>query len=123
MPVGLDVEHRVGVVAHEVHQVEGCQVAGGVVQEHVLGAGVGAVDAAIVGAGVPLVDGGVVLHAGVGAGPGCAADAIPEVARLEGLGGLAVDAADEVPVLVLLDGVDEGVGHAHRVVRVLARRR
>src|SRR5699024_4825165 len=88
--------------------------------EHVLGTGVGAIDAAIVGAGVPLVDGGVILDAGIGAGPGCATDAIPEVAGGEGLGRLAVDAANEVPVLALLDGVDEGVGHADGVVGVLA---
>ena len=120
MAVGWDVDDGVGVVAHEVHEVEGGEVAGGVVQEHVFRAGVGAVDAAIVGAGVPLVDGGVVLDAGVGAGPGGSADARPEIAGGEGLGGLAVDAADEVPGLALLDGLDEAVGHAHGVVGVLA---
>src|SRR3989304_6654914 len=52
---------------HELEEVDGGEVAGGVVQVHVLGAGVGGVDTAAVGAGVPVVDGGVVLHAGVGA--------------------------------------------------------
>src|SRR3546814_2412598 len=81
MLVGLDVE-AAGAAAAECHEVQRRQVAGGVVEEHVLRAGIGAVDAPGGGAGVPLVNGGVVLHAGIGAGPGGVGDAVPQVARL-----------------------------------------
>src|SRR3546814_7743718 len=78
MLVGLDVE-AAGAAAAECHEVQRRQVAGGVVEEHVLRAGIGAVDAPGGGAGVPLVNGGVVLHAGIGAGPGGVGDAVPQV--------------------------------------------
>src|SRR3970040_2967119 len=74
---------------HELEQVDGGQVAGGVVQVHVVRAGGGGVDAAAVGAGVPVVDGGVVLHAGVGALPGGLGDAAHQLAGAVGVGGLA----------------------------------
>ena len=51
------------------------------------------------------------------------ADLFPQVAGTHGLGDLAVHAADQFPVRVLLDRLQEGVGHADRVVRVLARHR
>src|SRR3546814_10272307 len=73
------------------------QVAGGVVEEHVLRAGIGAVDAPGGGAGVPLVNGGVVLHAGIGAGPGGVGDAVPQVARLHLLVHAPVGAPDQAP--------------------------
>src|SRR3546814_9994603 len=76
MLVALDVENS-GAAA-EGHEVQRGQVAGRVVEEHVLRAGIGAVDAAGGGAGVPLVDGGVVLHAGIGAGPGGVGDLVPQ---------------------------------------------
>jgi hypothetical protein len=76
---------------------------------------------AVLGAGVPGVDGVVELDARIGAGPGGMADLLPQIARLDGLGDLAVGAADQLPVGVVLDRLQEGVGHPHRVVRVLAR--
>ena len=76
--VGGDVELAAG--GEELQQVEGGEVAGGVVEEHVLRAGVGGVDAGGVLAGVPAVDGGVVLHAGVAALPGGFGDLVHEVA-------------------------------------------
>ena len=66
------------------------EVAGGVVEEHVLRAGIGGVDAGGVLGGVPAVDGGVVLHAGVAALPGGFGDLVHEVAGLVLLDGLAV---------------------------------
>src|SRR3546814_14522603 len=68
MLIALDVE--VSGAAAEGHEVQRGQIAGRVVEGHVLRAGIGAVDAGGGGAGGPLVDGGVVLHAGIGAGPG-----------------------------------------------------
>ena len=70
---------------------------------------------------VPVVDGRVVLDAGIGARPGGVGDLVPQVARLDGADDPAVGAPAQLPVFVVLDGLDEVVGDAHRVVRVLAR--
>ena len=80
-------------VVDEFHQVQDGEVAGGIVQEHVFGAGVGGVDAARFRAGVPFVDGGVVLHAGIGTFPGGFGDLVPEVAGPNRLVDPAVGAA------------------------------
>ena len=82
--VGFDVE---GAVGRELHQVQRSQVAGGVVEEHVLAAGVAGVDARGVLGSVPAVDGGVELHAGIAAVPGGFGDLAQQVARLVGLTG------------------------------------
>ena len=76
---GGDVE--AAVPAPVGHQVERGQVAGRVVEEHVLGAGVGGADLAAAGAGVPVVDRGVVLHARIGGSPRGVADLVPQLAR------------------------------------------
>src|SRR6202012_1628637 len=74
----VDVEASVGEA--EFHQVDRGQVAGRVVEVHVLAARVGGVDVARLGAGVPAVDRGVVLDARVGAAPGGVGDLVPTVA-------------------------------------------
>src|SRR5262249_23463503 len=84
---------------------------------------IGCADRPRLGAGVPVVDGGVKLDAWVGRGPGGMADLLPEVASLERLDGAAAEPSRERPVAILLDGLEELVGHAHGVVRVLARDR
>ena len=86
----VDVE--LAVVLDELHQVDRRQVAGRVVQEHVLRARVAGVDASRVRAGVPLVDGGVELHAGIAAHPGAFGDRAHQVAGLVGVDHLAVGA-------------------------------
>ena len=116
---GADVEGA--VVVAEGHQVERGQVARRVVQEHVLRARVGGVDAAAGGARMPLVDGGVVLQAGIGARPGGVGDILPQVAGAQALGHRAVGAADQLPLAVVPHSLQEGVGHADAVVGVLAR--
>ena len=63
----LDVETP--VLVHKLNQIDGGQVAGSIVQKHILTAGITAVNAATNLACVPPVDGGVVLHPGVGAPP------------------------------------------------------
>ena len=118
MFVGRRVERP---VVQESQKVDRGQVAGGVVQEHVFRARVRGPDRPRGRAGVPVVDGVVELHAGVGAGPGGVADLVPELARLDGLGDLAVSAPDQLPVGIGLDRRQEGVGDPDRVVRVLAR--
>src|SRR3546814_11122131 len=109
MLVGLDVE-AAGAAAAECQEVQRRQVAGGVVEEHVLRAGIGAVDAPGGGAGVPLVNGGVVLHAGIGAGPGGVGDAVPQVARLHLLVHAPVGAPDQAPGVVVQH---RQIGRAH----------
>ena len=68
---GVDVElARLGTVLDDVlHEVDRREVAGRVVQEHVLRARVARVDATVGRARVPVVDGRVELQPGVGAGP------------------------------------------------------
>ena len=117
--VGLDVEGLCLVVV-ELHQIEAGEVARRVVEEHVLRARVGGVDATAGRARVPLVDGRVVLHARIGACPRGLGDLTPDVAGLDRLHDRALDTADQVPVLVVLDGAQEVLAHPHRVVRVLA---
>src|SRR5207244_1512105 len=128
--VSLDVEASHFRVK-KLHQVQRRQVAGGVVQEHILAAGVGGVDAAVGGAGVPVVDDGVVLQAGVSAGPGGVADLVPEVPGLDHFAGFWVaaffggllffSAPEQRPLAIGKKRFHERVGHAHGVVGVLAR--
>ena len=118
--VALDVE-RLGRRIAELQEVEGREIAGRVVEEHVFGARVRRADRPELGAGVPVVDGGVILEPRIGRGPGGVADLLPQVARLHGLRDLAVEAARKIPLAVGLDRVQEGVGQADRIVRVLAR--
>ena len=112
-----NVDLAVGVL--ERHQVERRQVAGGIVEEHVLGAGIRRVDAAAGRAGVPIVDGGVVLEAGVGAAPGGVGNLIPQLAGADALGDAAVGPADQLPFAFLQHLVEERVGHPDAVVGVL----
>ena len=104
----------------ERQQIGRGQVAGGVVEEHVFGAGVAGADVARRLAGVPVVHGGVEVQAGIGRGPGGVADLLPEVARLQRLHDLAVLAGDQVPGAVGLDGAQEIVLQRDGVVGVLA---
>src|SRR6185295_1111325 len=61
---------------------------------------------------------------GGGPGPRNKGDLLPQVARLQRLGNLArLGAPGEVPVAVGLDRLEEFIGDAHRVVRVLTRDR
>ena len=114
-----DVEGT-GLDIAEAQQVQRSQVAGRIVEEHVFRAGVRRPDLARGRAGVPVVDGRMELDAGIGRGPGGIADLVPEFPCLEGLGHLAIEARGEVPVAIGLDGAQEFVGDAHRIVGVLA---
>ena len=118
---GLDVE--LAAFGQVVQQVDRGQVAGRVVDVHVLRAGVGAVDPVGVGAGVPPVDGGVVLHAGIGALPGALGELAHQVAGPDRLDDLAGGDRPQVPVGVVDDGLHELVGDPDRVVGVLVLHR
>src|SRR4029077_1373860 len=112
-----DVEAAVGTA--EFHQVERGQVAGRVVDVHVLAARVRGVDPARLRAGVPAVDRGVVLDARIGAAPGRVGDLVHHVASGQGFGDRAVAARGQLPILAGDDRLHELVGDPHRVVGVL----
>ena len=123
MLIALDVELARGLVP-ERQQVHRGEIAGGVVEEHVFRARIRCADRSRGRAGVPVVDRGVVLQAGIGAGPGGVADLLPQRARLDGLGDLArAGAPEHVPVAVGLDRLEELVGDPHRIIRVLSGHR
>jgi len=117
---GVDIAFGVKLAAVvERQQVHAGQIAGGVIQEHVFRTWVRSADRAIFRAGVPGVDGVVKLDAGVGTGPGGVADLVPQFARLDLSGDLAIGAADQFPRQVVLDRLQERIRHPDRVVRVL----
>ena len=109
------------VFAAEAQQVERREVARRVVEEHVFRARVRGADRARLRAGVPIVDRRVELDAGIGGRPGGEADLLPEVAGFHRLASiLPFEAGAEIPILVIGDGVQEFIGHAHRVVGILS---
>ena len=105
----------------EAHQVERCQVARCIIEEHVFRARVRRADRSRLGARVPVVDCGVELDAGISGRPGGVSDLLPQVARLDRLHDLVAQARRQIPGLVFVDRVEEVIRHAHRVVRVLTR--
>ena len=113
----VDVELAVGPA--EAHEVEAREIAGRVVDVHVLRARVRGVDAPRVRARVPVVDDRVELDARIGAAPGRIGDLVHEVACAHGLDDFTGGARRQVPVAVGLDRAHELVGQAHRVVGVL----
>src|SRR4029077_20853040 len=106
-------------LVQELHQVDGGEVAGGVVEDHVLGAGVGGVDPVRVRAGVPVVNRGVVLQPGIAAGPGRIGHHPHQVTRLVGVHDLAGRNGEGVPGGILLHGLHEVVLDPDAVVGVL----
>ena len=117
MHIVFDLKFAVLVKGQQVHRG---QIAGSIVKEHVFRARVGAADRAVFGAGVPVVDRVVILDARIGAGPCGVADVFPQIARLDRLGDRAIGAADQFPIGVILDSLEERIGHTHRIVGVLA---
>ncbi len=101
----LDVEPV--VLIEELQQVDAREVAGRVVEMHVLGARVRAVDATGVGGGVPPVDRGVELHAGIGTLPRRLRDLPHELACLDRLDDLAGRDRTQLPVGIIDHGLHE----------------
>ncbi|CAM5243549.1 hypothetical protein SVIOM342S_06632 [Streptomyces violaceorubidus] len=117
--LGVEGLVALAVVLQELHQVERGEVAGRVVQVHVLAARVRAVDAAGLRAGVPGVDGVVVLDAGVGTGPGGLGHLAEERLGVDLLDDLARHAGRQTELAAVLHGLHERVVHPDRVVGVL----
>ena len=105
----------------ECKEVHGRQVAGGIIEEHVLRTGVRPADRSGLGACMPGIDRVMVLDAGIRTGPGGMAHLLPQVARLDRPCHLAVCAAEQVPVGVILHRLQERIRDPDRVVGVLAR--
>ena len=132
VPEVVDME-CLGVEVVVMQEVDTGQIASGVVEEHVLGAGVGAVDSPSLGAGVPLVDGGVELHSRVSARPRGVCHLIPQAPGVHGLARLGFSTfclrplklgpPVQVPISSLFDRIHELVGDANRVVAVLTGHR
>ncbi len=103
----------------ELHEVQRGEVAGGVVEEEVFAAGVGAVLAAGAFAGVPLVDGVVELHAGVATDVGALGDFIEQVGGVFFFARFAIGHALSVKFAAFDGGIHEGVAGADGEVFVL----
>ena len=117
VPVGSDVEGARG--RDEAHQVQARQVAGRVIQEHVLAAWIRGVNARRVLAGMPLVDGVVELHAWIAALPRALGDLVHDLARLVGVNRFAALHRVGGEFSVALVGAHELVAHPHGVVSIL----
>ena len=115
--VGIDVEASIGT--KELHEVHAGEVAGGVVDVHVLGARVRSIDAVSIRRRVPLVNGRVELQTRVRTLPSSARNLAPDVASFHRAKWRAIGASVEVPICVVEDGLHELVRDAHRVVGVL----
>jgi len=113
MPVGGDIEAAVG---SKLHQVQRGQVAGRVVNEHVLGARVRGVDAGRVPRRVPAVDRGVVLHAGIAALPSSFGNFMEQFASLVRADHVAADDRCVLKSASRKNGVHEFVADADELL-------
>src|SRR5439155_10835389 len=86
----------------ELEDVDTRQVAGAVIEVHVLGAWVRGGNRAGVRAGVPVVDRRVVLHAWVGALPRRLCDVPHQIARVVGLRGVSLLDVPRAPFCVVV---------------------
>ena len=121
MPEGFYI--KASVLAAILHQIERGQVAGRVIEEHVFGTRVGGIDPIRIGTGVPIVDGSIILHTGIGAGPGGIGDLLHQVAGLERLIGLIGGAQFGLPFSIALECFHKVIGDADRVIRILSGNR
>ena len=121
MLIGCDVERAIAIP--ELKQVQGSEVACGVVEEHIFRARIGRTDRAGSRAGVPIIHRRVEMQARISRRPRGVTDLLPQIARLQGLVDLAIGALDQVPVGVAFDRTKELVFQRNRVVGVLASNR
>ena len=116
MPVGFHLE---GAVGRELQQVQTGEVAGGVIEEHVLAAGIRGVDAGCVFRRVPAVYRCVVLHAGIAALPGGFGNFLEQVFGFVGVDYASVHYGPGGEIGVAHYGYHEVVGYADGVIGIL----
>ena len=116
MAIGFDVE---GAVGSELQKIQAGEVAGGIVEEHVLAARIRGIDSRGVLRGVPAIGGGVVLHAGIAAVPGGFGNFLQKIFGFVSLHNAAVLHFFGGEIGVADYGVHEVVGDADGVVGVL----
>ena len=104
----------------KTHQVDGGEIAGSIIQKHVLGAGIGSPDWSVFPTGMPLVDRRVKLEPRVSTGPGGMVDLFPQILGRQGLRHFPIGSADQVPVSIAFHSTQELIGKPDRVVGVLA---
>ena len=114
----LRLKHAILVKGQQVHRGK---VAGSIVQKHVFRTGVRPPDRTIFRAGMPGIDRVVILDTRIGTGPCGMPHLIPQIARLQGLGDLAILAVEQFPIAIGGDSLEERIGDADRVVGILAR--
>ena len=114
---GFNVE--LAVNRSELHEVQRGEVAGGVVEKHVLRTGVGRVDPIRVRTRVPLVDYGVELDSRIAADVGGLGHFSDQVPGLVEVRYLVVCDVPGLPLLVFRYCVHELVGYSDAVVSVL----
>ncbi len=100
-------------ILQEGQQVHRRQVTGRIIQEHVFRTRVRPTDRAIFWAGVPGVHSVMILDARIGTGPSGVSDLIPQIAGFDGLGDGAIGATDQLPIRIVLYGLQIGIGHAY----------
>ena len=119
---GAEPSHVEGAFGiDKLHQVDRCQVARRVVQEHVFAARIGRVDRTRVRTRVPTIDRGVVLHAGVAAMPRTFGHLAEQFLGVVGRRRVVVLVADpsRLPRSRRADRFHVIVGQPHRKVGVL----
>ncbi len=114
--IRFHVERAVG---RELQQIQAGEVAGGVIEEHVLAARITGVDAGCIFRSVPAVDGGIVLHAGIAAVPGGFGNFLQQVFGFVGVDDAAVHDGSRGKIGVAHYGYHEIVGYTDGVVGVL----
>ena len=107
------------VVVDKRHQVQACKIAGRVVEEHILRAGVTRIDATRLLDRVPAVDRGVVLDAGIAADVGRLRHFPKNVGRPKLIDRLTRHHGTRRKLLARLSRLHEGVRHSNRMIRIL----
>ena len=119
-PVHIEgVDPRCFGTGEKREQIQRSEIAGRIVEMEVLATRVARRDRTRVGRRVPVVDRCLELHPRISAFPRRLGDLSEEVASLHRAYRSPRGASDELPILVVDDGLHEIVGDANRIVRVL----
>ena len=114
---------KVAVRSLELHQVERCEVAGGVIEEEIFRAGVGGILPVRAFAGVPFVDRGIELHPRVAADMCSFGDLAQQGMSIFALAWLAVANASCPPLATFERCFHELITHPHAQIFILVHDR